>query len=174
MLGASWIGQHLSKTASSETRNRNRHSTGNDSVHLEGFSIKAPASDYWHVLCCCCSAAKHVWLFVTPWTAACQASLSFTIYWSLLKLMSVELVTLSNHLILCCPLLLLPVVFPSIRVFSNESALHIKWPSIGASASALVPPMNIQGWFPLGLTGLIFLQSKGLSIVFSSTTGGKH
>ena len=168
MLGASWIGQHLSEIASSETRNRNRHSTGNDSVHLEGLSVKAPASDYWRVLCRCCSAAKRVWLFVTPWTAACQASLSFTIYWSLLKLMSIELVTLSSHLLLCCPLLLLPSVFPSIRVFSNE------WPSLGASASALVLPMNIQGWFPLGLTGLILLQSKGLSIVFSSTTVGKH
>ena len=65
-----------------------------------------------------------VWLFVTPWTAACQASLSFTIFWSLLKLMSIP----SNHLILHHPLLLLPSIFPSIRVFSNESALPIRWP----------------------------------------------
>ena len=63
----------------------------------------------------------------TPWTAACHASLSFTISWSLLKLMSIESVMLSNHLILCCPLLLLPSIFPSIRVFSNESVLHIRW-----------------------------------------------
>ena len=69
-----------------------------------------------------------VWLFVTPWTAAHQASLSFTISWSLLKLMSIELVMPSNHLILCPPLLLLPSIFPSIRAFSNESALHIRWP----------------------------------------------
>ena len=70
---------------------------------------------------------SHVWLFVTPWTAACQASLSATISWSLLKFMFIELVMLSNHLILCCPLLLLPSVFPNIRVFSNGSALHIRW-----------------------------------------------
>ena len=67
-------------------------------------------------------------LSVTPWTAACQAVLSFTISWSLLKLKSTESVMLLNHLILCCPLLFLPSIFPSIRVFSNESALHIKWP----------------------------------------------
>ena len=71
---------------------------------------------------------SHVRLFATPWTAACQASLSFTISWSLLKLMSIESVMPSNHFILCRPLLLLPSVFPSIRVFSNESALHIRWP----------------------------------------------
>ena len=65
--------------------------------------------------------------FVTPWTAACQASLSITNFWSLLKLMSIESVMPSNHLILCCPLLL-PSIFPSIRVFSNESVLHIRWP----------------------------------------------
>ena len=69
-----------------------------------------------------------VQLFVTPWTAACQASLSFIISQSLLTLMSIESVMLSNHLILCRPLLLLPSIFPSIRIFSNESALHIRWP----------------------------------------------
>ena len=67
-------------------------------------------------------------LFAIPWTAACQASLSFTISQSLLKFMSIELVMPSNHLILCHPLLLLPSIFPSIRIFSNESALHVKWP----------------------------------------------
>ena len=71
---------------------------------------------------------SHVWLFATPWTAACQASLSITNSWSLLKLMSMESVMPSNRLILCCPLLLLPSIFPSIRVFSNESVLHIRWP----------------------------------------------
>ena len=71
---------------------------------------------------------SHVWLFVTPWTAACQASLSFTICWRLLKLMSNESVMSCNHLILCHPLLLLPSIFPSIRVFSNKSALLITWP----------------------------------------------
>ena len=71
---------------------------------------------------------SHVRLFATPWTAAHQASLSITNSQGLLKLMSIELVMPSNHLILCCPLLLSPSVFPSIRVFSNESALHIRWP----------------------------------------------
>ena len=73
----------------------------------------------------------------------------------------------SNQGILCHPLLLLPSIFPSIRIFSNESALRVRWPKTGASASVF--PMNIQGWFPLGLTGLISLLSKGLSRVFSNT-----
>ena len=73
-------------------------------------------------------ALSCVQLFATPWTAAHQASLSFTISWSLLRLMSIESVMPSNHLILCCPLLLMPSVLPSIRLFSNESALHIRWP----------------------------------------------
>ena len=65
---------------------------------------------------------------MSPWTAACQASLSITNSWSLPKLMSIESVMPSNHLILCCPLLLLPSIFPSIRVFSNETVLHLRWP----------------------------------------------
>ena len=175
-----------------------------------------------------------VWLFATPWTAARQASLSITSSRSLLKLMSTESVMPSNHLILCRPLLLLPSIFPSIRVFSNESVLRIRWPnywsfsfsispsdeysgliplggmsvfyiasivymcqsqppnssrlqsfpasgsfpmsqfftsggqSIRVSASASVLPVNIQDWFPLGWTGWISLQSKGLSRVFLS------
>ena len=80
------------------------------------------------LLLCCAYLLNHVQLFTTPWTAAHQASLSFTTSRSLLKLMSIESVMLSNHLILCHPLLLLPSVFPRIRVFSNELALHIKWP----------------------------------------------
>ena len=115
-----------------------------------------------------------VWLFVTPWTAALQASLSITTSWSLLKLMSIVSVMPSTHLILCHLLLLLPSIFPSIRVFSNESVLCIIWPKIGASASASVLPMNVQDWFPLGLTGWISLQSKGLSRVFSNTIVQKH
>ena len=114
-------------------------------------------------------------LFVTLWTVARQASLSFTISWSFLKFMSVESAMLSNPLILCHPLLLLPSFFPSIRVFSNESALQIRWPKYWIfSFSISIFPMNIQGWFHLGLTGLISLQSKGLSSIFSSTTIQKH
>ena len=93
---------------------------------------------------------SHVQLFATPWTAAHQSSFSFTISQSLLKFMCIESVMPSNHLILCHPLLLLLSIFPSIRVFSNESTVHIRWPKIGASASALVLPVNIQGRFPLG------------------------
>ena len=93
---------------------------------------------------------NHVWLFVTPWTAACQASLSFTVSQNLLRLMSIELVMPSNHLILCHPLPLLLSFFPSIGVFSNESALTSGGQNI--EALALVLPMNIQGWFPLVLS----------------------
>ena len=100
-----------------------------------------------------------VWLWETPWNAAHQASLSITNSQSLLKLMFIELVMPSNHLILCRPLLILPSIFPSIRVFSKESVLRISGQSTGASALS----MNIQDWFPWGLTGLISLQSKGLS-----------
>ena len=96
-----------------------------------------------------------VWLFVTPWTAACQASLSFTVSWSLLKLMSIESVMPCNHLILCCPLLLLPSFFPSIRVFSKESVLPIRW-SRYWSFSFSISPSN-EYWFPLELIDLIFL-----------------
>ena len=112
---------------------------------------------------------SRVRLFVNPWTEG-QASLSSTISWSLLKLMSIESVMPSGHLILCHPLLLPPSIFPSIRVFSSELALCIRWPGIRASASTPVLPMNIQGWFHLGLTGLISLLFKGLSWVFSNTT----
>ena len=88
--------------------------------------------------------------------------------------MSIELVMPSNHLVLCHSLLPLLSIFPSIRVFSNESALPWGGQSIGGSASASVLPMNIQDWFPLGLTGLISLQSQGLSRVFSNATVQKH
>ena len=106
-----------------------------------------------------------VQLFETSWTAACQASLSITNSQSLLKLMSIKSVMPSSHLILCHPLCLLPSIFPSIRVFSNESVLCIRWPKYWSSASVSVFPMNIQDRFPLGWTGLISLQSKGLSRV---------
>ena len=101
-----------------------------------------------------------VWFFATHWTAALQASLSITKSWSLLKLM--KSVMPSNHLILCCPLLLLPSVFPSIRVFSNESALHIRWPKYWSFSFSISPSNEESVWFPLGWTGWISLQSKGL------------
>ena len=112
--------------------------------------------------------------FATPWTAARQASLFFTNSQSLLKLVSTGPMMPSNHLILCHLLLLLPSIFPRIRVFSNESALASGSQSTGASAVASVIPRNIQGWFPLGLICLIWLLSKVLSRVFSSITFRMH
>ena len=110
-----------------------------------------------------------VQLFVTPWGAACQASLSITISQSLLKLISIESVMPSNHLVLCHPLLLPPSIFPSIRVFSNQSALHIRWPKYWSFSFNISPSRS-----PLRWTGWISLQSKGLSRVFSNTTVQKH
>ena len=117
---------------------------------------------------------SHVWLFATPWTAAHQASLSITNSQSLLRLMSIELMMPSNHCILRCPFLLLPSIFPSIRVFYTSQHFTSGGQSIGVSASASVLSINIQDWFPLGLTGWISLLSKGLSRVFSNTTLQKH
>ena len=108
------------------------------------------------------------------WTAAHQASLSITNSQSLPKLMSIESVMPSNHLILCRPLLLLPSIFPSIQVFPMSQFFTSGGQSIGVSASASILPMNIQDWSPLGWTGWISLQSKGLSRVFSNTTVQKH
>ena len=117
---------------------------------------------------------SHVRLFATPWTTTCQASLSFTISQSWLKLMSIESVMSSNFLILCCPLLLLPSIFPGQHQCLPVSQLFTSGgQSTGALASASVLPMNTQGLFPLGLTGLISLLSKGLSRIFSSTTDQK-
>ena len=116
---------------------------------------------------------SHVWLFETPRTVACQASLSITNSGSLLKFMSIELVMPSNQLILCHPLLP-PSIFPSIRVFSSESVLRIRWPKYWSFSFSFSPSNVYQDWFPLGLIGLIFSQSKGLSRVFSNTTVQKH
>ena len=120
---------------------------------------------------------SHVQLFATPWTAAFQASLSFTISQSLPKLMPIESVKPSNHLVLCSPLFL-PSIFPSIKIFSDELALHIRWPKYWSfSFSFSFSPSNEYSgldWFPLGLSGLISLQSKGLSGVFSSTAVQKY
>ena len=115
-----------------------------------------------------------VGLFATPWTVARQATLSFTISQNLLKFMSLELMMPCKHLILCCPFLLLPSIFPSIRVFSKESVLCIRWPKYWHFSFSISPSNEYQGWSPLGLTGLISLQFKGLSRVFSSTIVQKH
>ena len=119
-------------------------------------------------------------LLATPWNAARQASLSITNSQSSLKLTSIESVMPSSHLILCHPLFLLPPIPPSIRVFSNESTLRMRWPKYSAlndakvSALASFLPKNTQGWSPSEWTGWISLQSKGLPRVFSNTTVQKH
>ena len=115
--------------------------------------------------CCCCSVTQCIQLFATPWTPTCQASLSITNSQSLLKLMSIKLVMPSSHLILCRPLLL-PSIFPSIRVFSNESVLHIRWPkywSFSISPSneysgliSMIPPSHLILCHPLRILPSIF------------------
>ena len=117
---------------------------------------------------------SRVLLFVTPWIAARQASLSITNSQSLLKLMPMESVMPSSHLILCRPLLLLPQSLPASGSFPMNQLFAWGGQSIGVSASASVLPMNTQDWSPLGWTGWISLQSKGLSRVFSNTTVQKH
>ena len=104
---------------------------------------------------------SHVWLFATPWTAACQDSLSITNCWSLLKLMSIESVMPSNHLILCHPLLLLPSIFPSIRVFSNESALHIRWPKYWSFSFNISPSNERSGLISFRMDWLDLLAVQG-------------
>ena len=112
--------------------------------------------------------------FATPWTTAHQASLSITNSRSSHKLMSIESVMTSSHLILCRPLLLLPSIFPGIRVFSNESDLHIRWPKDWSFSLNISPSNEHPGLFSFRMDSWISLQSKGLSRVFSNTTGQKH
>ena len=115
---------------------------------------------------------SHVWLFVTPWTAARQASLSITISWSFLKLMSIESMMISSHLVLCHPLL--PSIFPSIKVFSNELALHIRWPKYWSFSFSISPSNDYSGLISFKIDWLDLLQSKGVSRVFSNTAVQKH
>ena len=137
-----------------------------------------PVSPPWQLQVCMgfssVQSLSCVQLFATPWTAAGQASLSTISSQSLLKLMSFDLVMPSNHLILCHPRLLLLSIFPESGSFQKSQFFTSGGQSIGASASASVLPMTIQDWFPLGLAGLISLQSKELSRVFSNTTVQKH
>ena len=132
------------------------------STLFQGLSCALTQVLFLLVLCCCSVASSRPTL-CSPMDCSTPGFPVLHCLPELLKLMSIELVMPSNHLILCHPLALLLSVFPSIRVFSSELALHIRWPNIGASASASFLPMNIWGWFPLGLTGLISSLSKGLS-----------
>ena len=117
---------------------------------------------------------SHVQLFVAPWTAAHQASLPFTISQSLPRLIFIESVMLSNHLVLCLLLLLLLSIFPSLRVFSSELALCIRWPKYWSFSISISPSNEYSRLISLGLSGLIPLQSKGLSRIFCSPTIEKH
>ena len=112
--------------------------------------------------------------FATPWTAAHQASLSITNSWSLLKLMSIESVMPSNQLILYCPLLLLHSIFPSIRVFSNESVLRIKWPQYCSFSFNISPSSEYSGLIFFGIDWFDLLAVQDLTRVFSNTTVQKH
>ena len=124
--------------------------------------------------CTSVQSFSHVQLSVTPLTAALQASLSITNSQSLLKLMSIESVMPTNHLILCHPLLFPPSILSNIRVFSNKSLLHIRWPKYWTLSFSISRSNEYSGLFPLGLTGWISLLSNGLSGVFSNTTVQKH
>ena len=111
---------------------------------------------------------------MTPWAAACQASLSITDSWSLLKLMSIELVMPSNHLILCRPLLLLPSIIHSIRVFSNESVLRIRWPNYWSFSFSISSSNEYSGLISFRMDWLDLLAIQGTLRVFSNTTVQKH
>ena len=123
------------------------------------------SSDQWR---------SRVQLFVTPWTTARQTSLSITNSQSPPKLMSIESVMPSNHLILCRPLLLLPPIPPSIRVFSNESAFHMRWQKYWSFSFNISPANEHPGLIPFRMDCLISLQFKRISRIFSSTTVQKH
>ena len=130
---------------------------------------------------------SNVWLFVTPWTASCQASLSLNISWNLLKFMSIELVMSSNHIVLCRPLLLLSSVFPSIRVFSSESVLPIRWPKYWSFSFSISPSNEYSrlisfrmDWLDLrAVQGTLksLLQhhtSKASTLPFSASVSSSH
>ena len=111
---------------------------------------------------CCCSAASPVQLFATTWTAVYQASVSFTVSQSLVKLISIELVMPSNHLILCCPLLLLPSIFPIVRVFSNELVLRIRWPKYWSFSFSINPSNEYSGLISFRMDWFDLLAVQGI------------
>ena len=141
------------------------HRVAQSQTQLKGLSTHTQSVQFSHSL---------MSNSVTTWTAAHQASLSITNSWSLLRLMSLESVMPSNHLILCHPLLLLPSIFPSIRVFSKEPALRISWPKYWSFSFTISPSNEHSGLISFRMDCWISLQSKGLSRVFSNTTVQKH
>ena len=141
-------------------------------IEQEGILAKISKCDFSETGISSVQSLSHVRLFATSWTAACQGSLSITNSWSLPKLVSIELVMPSNHLIISCPLLLLPSIFPSIRVFSNESALCIRWPKYWSFS--ISPSTEYSGLFSFRMGWFDLLAVQGLSGVFSNTTVRKH
>ena len=141
-------------------------------IQREGIQYQKRLLFYWEH---CCSVTKSCPTLCDPWTAACQASLSFSISWSLLKLMSIELVMPSNHLILCHPLLLLSSIFPSIKIFSNESALCLRWPKYWSFSFSISPSDEYSGLISFRMDWFDLLSVQGtLKSLLSSTTIRKH
>ena len=137
-------------------------------------SINLQSLPLWVCMFSSIQLFSRVQLFGNPWTAACQASLFITNSRTLLKLMSIESVMPFNHLILCIPFSSYPQSFPAFGSLQMGQFFSSRGHSNGVSASTSVLPINIQDWFPLGWSGWISLQSKGLSRVFSNTTVQKH
>ena len=130
-------------------------------IHFCFRAIVRLAENITKVLIIITQSSRHVRLFVTPWTAACQASLSFRISQSLLRLMSTDLMVPSIHLILCCPLLLLPSIFLCIRVFSSESALCIRWPEYWSFSFSICPSSEYSGSISFRIDWFDFLAVQG-------------
>ena len=143
---------------------------------LLNLILESPVDEdgLWWIQFSSVQSLSHVWFFMTPWTVARQASLSFNNSQIFLKLMSIKLVMPSNHLILCCPLSSCLQSFPASGSFPRHQFFASGVQSIRVSASTSVLPMNTQDWSPLVWTCWIFLQSKGLSTVFSKTTVQRH
>ena len=150
-----------------------KNETNNDS-HQKGLNRENICIYIYSVQFSSVQSLSHVWLFATPWIAARQVSLFITNSRSSLKLTSIELVMPSSHLILCCPLLFLPPIPPSIRDFSNESTLHMRWPKYWSFSFSIIPSKEHPGLISFRMDWLDSLQSKGLSRVFSNTTVQKH
>ena len=133
-------------------------------LHLHSF----PANRFISIFSIFCSvqSLSQVRLFVTPWTAARQASLSITNSQSLLKLMPIELMMPSNHFSLCCPLLLLPSIFPNIRIFSNESALHIRWPKYWSFSFNISPSNEYSGLISFMMDWLDLLADQDYNPIY--------
>ena len=143
---------------------------GEQTVFLRPVSHTSKLVESYEEAICCCLVAQSCPTLCDPMECSAPDSPSFTTSQSLFKLMFLESMMPSNHLILCHPFLLLPSIFPSIRVFSNELALHISWPNYWSFSFSIGSSNEYSGLISLGLTGLISLLSKGLSSIFSSTT----